>query len=77
MKIITKKKQIDIAKRLAAIYYTAIHWRVEEWNDFAKCIVDNCTEIAYSVGGERMMTIEVSAFVKQLNRRLADKEEAE
>lgn len=68
--MLTKKKKIKIAKMLAAIYYTAVHWRDEEWEDFVKCIVGNCAEIAYEVGGERMMTIEVPALVMNLNERL-------
>lgn len=68
--MLTKKKKIKIAKMLAAIYYTAVHWREEEWEDFVKCIVGNCAEIAFEVGGERMMNIEVPALVMQLNERL-------
>ena len=75
MSILTHKKKIAIAKRLAAIYYTAVHWQDEDWEDFAKCIVGNCAEIAYAVGGERMMSVDVPALVEQLNRRLADKED--
>ena len=69
MTIITRKKQAEIAKRLAAIYYTAVIWQDEDWVDFLKCIVDNCAEIAYAVGGERMASIEVPALVEQLNRQ--------
>lgn len=68
--MLTKKKKIKIAKMLAAIYYTAVHWDEEEWQDFVKCIVCNCAEIAYLVGGERMMNIEVPALVMNLNERL-------
>lgn len=77
MKIITRKNQTQIAKQLAAIYYTAVHWRDEEWEDFVKCIVSNCTDIAFAVGGERMMTIEVPALIMELNRRLGKAEEGE
>lgn len=77
MKVITRKKQAEIAKELAAIYYTAVHWQDEEWEDFVKCIVGNCAEIAFAVGGERMMTIEVPALVMELNRRLGKAEEGE
>ena len=77
MKIITRKKQVEIAKRLAAIYYTAVHWQDEEWEDFVKCIVGNCADIAFAVGGERMMTIEVPVLVMELNRRLHKAEEGE
>ena len=77
MKIITRKKQVEIAKLLAAIYYTAVHWRNEEWEDFVKCIVGNCADIAFTVGGERMMAIKVPALVEELNRRLSKEEECE
>ena len=77
MKIITRKKQVEIAKQLAAIYYTAVHWKEEEWEDFVKCIVGNCADIAFAVGGKRMMAIEVPALVMELNRRLHKAEEDE
>lgn len=71
--MLTKKKKNQIAKMLAAIYYTAIHWDEEEWQDFVKCIVGNCSEIACLVGGEYMMNIEVPALVMNLNERLGKK----
>ena len=77
MKVITRNKQVEIAKQLAAIYYTAVHWQDEEWEDFVKCIVGNCADIAFAVGGERMMTIEVPALVMELKRRLGKAEEGE
>lgn len=77
MRVLNRKQQADIAKRLAAIYYTAVHWRDEEWVDFVKCIVGNCAEIAFAVGGERMMTIDVPALVEELNRCLHKAEEVE
>lgn len=77
MTIITRKKQVEIAKQLAAIYCTAVHWQDEEWQDFVECIVSNCADIAFTVGGERMMTIEVPALVMELNRRLDKEEEGE
>jgi hypothetical protein len=77
MTIITRKKRVEIAKQLAAIYYTAVHWRDEEWEDFVKCIVSNCADIAFAVGGEGMMAIEVPALVMELNRRLHKAEDGE
>ena len=77
MKIITRKKQVEIAKQLAAIYYTAVHWQDEGWEGFVKCIVGNCADIAFTVGGERMMAIEVPSLVMELNRRLGKPEEGE
>ena len=77
MKVITRNKQVEIAKQLAAIYYTAVHWQDEEWEDFVKCIVGNCANIAFAVGGERMMTIEVPALVMELSQRLGKAEEGE
>ncbi len=77
MKIITRKKQVEIAKRLAAIYYTAVHWQDEEWEDFVKCIVGNCADIAFTVGGERMMTLEVPMMVEALNRKLHEPKDGE
>ena len=77
MRALTRKQQANIAKMLAAIYYTAVHWRDEEWEDFVKCIVGNCADIAFVVGGERMMHIEVPALVEELNRRLQKAEDSE
>jgi len=77
MKVLTKKQQSDIAKRLGAIYYTAVHWKDEEWEDFVKCIVGNCADIAFLVGGERMMSIDVPALVMELTQRLHPAEEGE
>ena len=75
MKVLSSKQKAYIAKRLGAIYYTAVHWRDEEWEDFVKCIVGNCADIAFAVGGERMMTIEVPALVMELERRLHKEDE--
>ena len=77
MRVLTREQQNNIAKLLAAIYYTAVHWQDEEWEDFVKCIVGNCANIAFVVGGERMMHIEVPALVEELNRRLHKAEEGE
>ena len=77
MKVLNRKQQAGIAKRLAAIYYTAVHWQDEGWGDFVKCIVGNCADIAFAVGGEHMMHIEVPALVEELNRRLHKTEEGE
>lgn len=77
MTIITRKKQAEIAKQLAAIYYTAVHCQDEELEDFVKCILGNCAEIAFAVGGERMMSIEVPALVMKLHRRLGKAEGGE
>lgn len=70
MKIITRKKQTEIAKRLAAIYYTSVHWQDEEWADFVKCVIGNVADISYDVGGKRMQAIEIPMLVEELNRRL-------
>ena len=70
MTILTEKKKNMIAKQLAAIYYTAVHWQDEKWEDFVKCIVGNCADIAFAVGGEQMMNIEVPALVMRLDEQL-------
>ena len=77
MTILTKKKKNMIAKQLAAIYYTAVHWQDEKWEDFVKCIVGNCADIAFAVGGEQMMNIEVPALVMRLDEQLHLAEEGE
>ena len=77
MRVLTREQQANIAKLIAAIYYTAVHFRDEEWEDCVKCIVGNCANIAFVVGGERMMQIEVPTLVEELNRRLHKAEENE
>lgn len=74
MRIITKKKQNDIAKRLAAIYYTAIHWQDDKWEDFVKCICGNVADIAFDIGGEKLMAIGIPSLVMNLSERLKSKE---
>ena len=70
MKILRHADQVYIAKRLAAIYYIAVHWQDEEWAEFVEKIVSNVADIAFRVGGERMMNIDVPALVWQLNQQL-------
>ena len=84
MTILTEKKKNMIAKQLAAIYYTAVHWwgsaeswQDEKWEDFVKCIVGNCADIAFAVGGEQMMNIEVPALVMRLDEQLHSAEKGE
>lgn len=69
MKILRNADQIYIAKRLAAIYFIAVHWREESWEEFVEKIVSNVCDIAFRVGGERLMTIGVPAMVEALNRQ--------
>ena len=76
MRILTNKNKHTIAKMLAAIYYTAVHWENEKWEDFVSSIVSNCANIACLVGGEDMMCIEVPCLVDELNWRLQKKEES-
>ena len=61
---------MNIAKRLAAIYYTAVHWEEKEWVDFVESIGGNLCDIAYDVGGMRMIMVEIPKLVEELNRRL-------
>lgn len=69
MKILRNADQVYIAKRLAAIYYIAVHWRDDEWPEFVEKIVSSVADIAFRVGGEHMMTIDVPAYVMQLQDR--------
>lgn len=69
MKMLRHADQIYIAKRLAAIYFIAIHWREEDWAEFVEKIISNVVDIAYRVGGEQMMNIDVPSLVWQLNQQ--------
>ena len=77
MKVITEKQKTKIIKMLAAIYYTAVHWRDEEWVDFVKCITENCAEIAYELGGERTMSIDLPSCVISLENQLKKHKDGE
>lgn len=66
MRLLRRADQVYIAKRLAAIYYIAVHWRDDEWPEFVEKIVSSVADIAFRVGGEHMMTIDVPALVMQL-----------
>lgn len=69
MRIITDKTKNEIGKRLAAIYYIALHGygkdTASDLDSMGK-IVENIHEIAYKVGGERFSNIEIPAYVLKL-----------
>ena len=70
MKILTNKQQIKIAKLLAAVYYTAVHGfgnSKEGDIDSMTKIVEHVADIAYLVGGERMMNIGIPSLVYQIH----------
>ena len=67
MKIISKDQQNQIAKRLGAIYYNAIHFSETPWEKSVSCIVENIAEIAFIAGGIRMMSIQIPAIVNGLD----------
>lgn len=74
MKILTKKKQVEIGKRLAAIYYISTHGfgkGVESNLDATAKIIEHVADIAFSVGGPHMMEIDVPSGVMQLERHAA------
>ncbi|MBE6993384.1 MAG: hypothetical protein E7423_01880 [Ruminococcaceae bacterium] len=79
MRLLTRRKQIAVGKRLAAIYYIAIYGfghDVRGDMDSIGKIVEHIHDIAMITGGERMARIEVPALVYQL-RQMTDKEEDE
>ena len=69
MKLLREADKVYIVKRLAAIYYIAVHWREDEWAEFVEKIVSNVADIAFRVGGERMMTIDMPAAVMHLEEQ--------
>ena len=77
MKILRNADKVYITKRLAAIYYTAVHWQDENWEDFVESIIGNCVDIAFRVGGERMMEIDLPACVMEISRKCQKPEEGE
>ena len=54
--ILTRKKRLDIAKRLAALRIIAAH---DGWmdNDCRYKIIEHSSEIAYSIGGVNMTNL--------------------
>ena len=71
MKILTKKQQNYIAKRIAALYYIVEKWDDNHWEEFAVKSLDLLSDIAFAIGGESMMS-EVPLRVEEL-RRLCEK----
>ena len=67
MKILRKADQIYIAKRLAAIYYIAVHWQRDDL-EFMEKVLNNVADIAYRVGGMEMMN-QVPNLVDELGKK--------
>lgn len=67
MKILLKADQTYITKRLAAIYYIAVHWDTDDL-EFMEKVLNNLADIAYRVGGVRAMN-----NVPYLASKLAEK----
>ena len=68
MKILRKADQIYIAKRLAAIYYIAVHWNTNDI-EFVEKVLSNIADIAFRVGGMDMMERDVPHLVTQLEKQ--------
>lgn len=71
MKILTTKKQAQIAKRLAVIFYACRHWGGEIGHQ--SNIIVSLVEIADLTGGIEMMKI-VPKLADDLAAKLAEKE---
>ena len=67
MKILRKADQVYIAKRLAVIYYIAVHWNTNDI-EFVKKVLSNVADIAFRVGGMGMMERDVPHLVTQLEK---------
>ena len=68
MKILRKADQIYIAKRLAAIYYIAVHWQTDDL-EFMEKVLSNVADIAYRVGGGMEMMNQVPNLVDELGKK--------
>lgn len=67
MRILRRADEIYITKRLAAIYYIATHWNVEDI-EFMEKVITNVADIAYRIGGMRMMN-EVPLFKQKIEEK--------
>ena len=68
MKILRKADQVYIAKRLAAIYYIAVHWDTNDI-EFVEKALSNIADIAFRVGGMSMLERDVPHLVTQLEKQ--------
>ena len=68
MKILRYADQIYIAKRLAAIYYIALHWNTNDI-EFVENVLNNIADIAYRVGDMDMMLNSIPQFVTLLEEQ--------
>lgn len=67
MRILRKADEIYIEKRLAAIYYIATHWNVDDI-EFMEKVICNVADIAYRIGGMKMMN-KVPLLIQELNEK--------
>ena len=78
MRVITEKSKTDIGKRLAAIYYIALHGFGEDIGsnfESATKIIEHIYDIAYAIGGELSADIEIPAYVARFNEYMKKKNE--
>lgn len=78
MKVITEKSKNNIGKRLAAIYYIALHGFGEDVGsnfDSATKIIEHIYDIAYAIGGEHLADIVIPAYVARFNEYMEKKNE--
>ncbi len=69
--MLTHKRKVKIAKHLAVIYFVVSHWTDKDWTEFVDCIAYHVVEIAYAVGGQRMMN-KVPVLMNELEKRCND-----
>lgn len=68
MKILRESDKAYIAKRLAAIYYIAVHWKTDDV-EFLEKVISNVVDIAFRIGGSEMMEITVPSLIANLEMR--------
>lgn len=68
MKILRESDKAYIAKRLAAIYYIAVHWKTDDV-EFLEKVLSNISDIAYRIGGIEMIEKSIPFLVANLEMR--------
>ena len=77
MRLITEKSKNEIGKRLAAIYYIAVHgYGNGTRNDLESTskIIEHVHNIAYAVGGVRFSTVELPGYILRIEDRIRGEE---
>ena len=77
MRLITEKSKNAIGKRLAAIYYIAVHGYGNGTRDDLEStakIIEHVHDIAYAIGGERFSNVDLIGYVLRIEEMVRGEE---